>query len=379
MGMKPMRKVLLLRCSDAFLGAENVVLQLALNLQCCGYEPLVAVTQDDGQVTPELALRAEANGVKTKIFKAAGAFDFSVVRRIKSYIENESIDIIHTHGYRENIYALLSGYIKNTVATNHLWKRSTRKLKIYAFIDSIVMRLIPAVVAVSAPIRDEMLERGLSDKRLHIVSNGINVSTHAKCCTQEQVNRMFSVPEGATCFVMVSSLTLEKGHIYALEAIAALDNNLKNQVYLVVIGDGQEFENLQRVALTLGLEGNVYFAGRRNDVTDILPFMDVFLMPSLKEGLPMAMLEAMAAGLPVIASDVGDIPYVFSLSKEKFGFLLESKNVGQISDAIVAALKNRESLCAWGESAKKLVARSFSAEAMTAEYAEIYASLTSLD
>lgn len=369
-----MRKVLLLRSTDSFLGAENVVLQLALHLPEFGYQPVIAVTQDAGQDTPELVIRANKLDIDTHVFHASGALDFSVVGRLKRYVKDNAIDLIHSHGYREDIYLLLAGMAGKTVATNHLWKRNTTKLKLYAFLDSFAMRFFPQLVAVSAPIKNEMTALKLPAKKIEVVSNGISIPSLAKL-NQVQLDQRkadLGLPLDAINFVMVSSLTLEKGHTYALQALAQLTAEQRNKLCVNIIGDGPEANNLKLQAESLKLGESVRFLGRRSDVMDILPLMDCFLMPSLNEGLPMAMLEAMSVGLPLIATSVGDIPLVFAKAEQTIGVIVDSGDSSILADALVSLLDNELSLENWGENAKVLLQQHFSATAMAREYSDLY-------
>ena len=166
------KRVLHLRSSGGLLGAENVVLEIAKFSTQNGWESIVGAINDVNDPYPEFLELADTYGVKCALFKSDGKLDFSCVREIKKFIDKYSIDIIHTHGYKENIYSLMvrSGLPK--VSTNHLWKTSTLKAKIYCCIDAILIRLFDEIVGVSDEIVNGMRRVGI--KHSFKIANGVD-------------------------------------------------------------------------------------------------------------------------------------------------------------------------------------------------------------
>lgn len=366
-----MIKVLLLRSSGGFLGAEKVLLELCLELPALGVEPIVGIPVD-GAERPELIERCQALGIRTELFPFSHPLSLSGMRAIKRFVQRERIDVIHTHGYREDIYALLMREYRRVVATNHLWKRTTRKLAIYAAIDAFAMRFFPAIVAVSQPIFDEMARIGLPRKKLSLIENGITLADYDPRFSQrEAVRAELGLADTDFVFGMVSSLSEEKGHRYALRALAGIHQQ-GYPAKLVIIGDGADEAALRALTRELNIEAHVVFAGRRRDIPLALQAFTVFLMPSLIEGLPMALLEAMAAGLPVIATGVGDIPKLVS---DEVGTLVPPANEAALMTAMKNVIEHRASLIERGARARGLVESRFSSRQMAAKYASIYNSV----
>ncbi|MBV1871326.1 MAG: glycosyltransferase family 4 protein [Gammaproteobacteria bacterium] len=369
-----MKKVLHLRSSGSFLGAENVVLQLTESLGDFGYESIIGVIQDSRDDTPALFSKALQKGFHAHIFKADKRFDLECIRAIQAFVENEGIDLVHSHGYKEDIYLFLAKIKCPLIATNHLWKNNGWLLKTYAFLDSLVMMRFKALVAVSRPVKEEMLLfPWLKNKTVHVISNGINTKVFdIEAVDIQNAGDPDGFPMVDTDTLLlgcISSLTIEKGHKILFKALSMAPLNALDW-HLIIAGEGPEEANLKSMMHQMGLEKRITFLGRREDVADILTNIDIFMLPSFNEGLPMALLEAMAAGKPVIASRVGDVPEV--VSKPEIGMLVDSGDSDMLAKAIEDALSNDGWRKTAGALAKSIVKERYSARNMASEYAEIY-------
>lgn len=366
-----MIKVLHLRSSGGFLGAEKVLTELGLLLPDLGIEPIIGIPVDRGDV-PELASRCVALGIRTELFDFSNPLSLLGMRRIREFVRRERVDVIHTHGYREDIYAFLMLNRGRVVATNHLWKRTTLKLSLYAALDAFVMRYFATLVAVSQPIFAEMHHLGLPPKKLKLIENGISLHHYETGFPRRRAARAaLGLADTDFVFGMVSSLSIEKGHAYALRALAEIQRQGLH-AKLAIIGDGEELTNLQQLADDLGITSSVIFAGRQQDIPLLLQAFTVFLMPSAMEGLPMALLEAMATGLPIIATEVGDIP---KLVNSDTGILVPVKNSSALKGAMITMMQLESSLEAMGAHARAVVVDQFSAERMANRYADVYKSI----
>ncbi|RFA25149.1 hypothetical protein CAI21_19845 [Alkalilimnicola ehrlichii] len=168
---------------------------------------------------------------------------------------------------------------------------------------------------------------------------------------------------------MISSLTKEKGHRFALEALRALVSE-PLQIQLLIVGDGPESDGLRNEVQHAGLAENVIFTGSRQDIPQLLQAIDIFLLPSLKEGLPMALLEAMASGLAVVGSSVGDVGT--TIEQDRSGLLVPPGDSDALRQAIKRLVLGPDLRARFGLNARRRVERHFSAEAMTQAYCELY-------
>lgn len=363
-----MKKVLQIRCTGQLLGAERVILELGGKLPNFGYEMIIGIPVEEGQPEPEMVSAAQALGYNVVLFPIKGAFDLNVLKTIKRYVIENKVDIVHSHGYREDLYAIGCKKVAKLVATNHLWKRRDWKLKLYAKLDAFLLKFFDRLVAVSKPVAKDMVSEGLKMKQITLVQNGIDTEAYRNTTSQQQIRTSLGLDKDTIVMCTLSSLTQEKGIDLALEALAKLGEQPQKLV-LLVIGEGPEESGLKAMAKTLGIDDRVIFTGRRNDIPEVMSCTNLFLLPSYIEGLPMALLEAMASGCAVVATAVGDVPDVVD---NEVGRLIEPGNSTQLSEAIYELISNSQGLSFYGRKAQDRVTDRFSSEAMAKGYADVY-------
>jgi glycosyltransferase involved in cell wall biosynthesis len=369
--------VMHVRSTGALLGAERVILELARAAAGFGYRTLVVGLQDAGDPPPELCRAAQESGVESHTLECRSGFDTGLTTRLRGFARYHGISLIHTHGYKEDIHVLAARAGVPKVATNHLWKRTTWRLRLYARLDARALRRFDHVVAVSRPILDEMRHMGLDPARMSLIPNGIDASAFASPLTEtrrQAVRAAFAFSLDDVVAISVSSLTVEKGHRFMLAAMPEIVRACPHVRYLVV-GAGPAEVELRREANHLGVSDRVSFAGPRSDVADLLRAADVFVLPSLIEGLPMALLEAMAAGLPAVASAVGDVPAV--LRDGYNGTLHEPGSVRALTDAVTRYAADPERRLAHAREARATVLERFSSTGMAKAYYALYDRLLS--
>jgi glycosyltransferase involved in cell wall biosynthesis len=367
--------VLHLRSSGAMLGAEQVVFELSKVSPRFGVRSIVGIPLLEEEPLPAFVNALSSAGLEFKIFRYSSRFSFGLIKAIRRFLRENNINIIHSHGYQEDFYAYFSSPSKSLIATNHLWKRTTLKLKFYAWIDANILRKFSRVVAVSNEIKNEMLVSGVSLSKLSVISNGIDTSkfTKEKVLKRDGFNirSSLSIPKEAFLFGMVSSLTVEKGHRYAIEAFELfLEKSSNHDSYLIITGDGNQKKALIELVQSKKLNNKVIFLGSRSDIPSILAQLDVFVISSLIEGLPIALLEAMASSLPVIATKVGDISKV--VIEQKTGFLTAPENVKEIADVMLTYVNSVSLRELTGNNACQLIRDEFSSLNMTKNYCDLY-------
>jgi glycosyltransferase involved in cell wall biosynthesis len=354
------------------LGAERVVLELSQRTREFGYESVILALQSPGDPEPELITLAREAGIQTEILVCQGRFDPRAASQIRRFVHDQRIDLLHSHGYKENFYALLARPGVPMVASNHLWKRTSRALRFYCWLDSKLIRHFDYVVAVSEPIRQEMLQAGVPAGKLSKIANGIDVEPFRRAAAssdREAVRASLGIAPDRLVVGMLSGLGREKGHIYALEAVARLREEFPDLV-LAIVGDGPELPALQGAVARLGLSSHIRFCGRRRDVADVLSSFDVFLLPSLIEGLPMALLEAMATGRAAVTSRVGDVPA--AIRDGHTGLLVPPADVAALANALARVLGDVELRDRLGRSAAEVIENEFSSRQMARQYCALY-------
>lgn len=365
--MRNKKKILHLRSSGGVLGAENVIFELCKHSTNWAYEPVVGAISNIRDAQPEF-LKFLPKGTKSTVFKCNGGFDRSVFKAIRNYIKTNNIDLIHCHGYKEDFYGLFSGRGLPKVATNHLWKKTDLKGVIYAHLDAFLLRFFDCVVAVSDEIEMDMKKKGIT-KNVTKISNGIDVQKFKSVINSDTLKKEYRIPEDTFVIGMISSLTPEKGHLLAIEALSRV-LRYNNRLRLLIVGDGPSRNEIIKAINKFDLAKFVILSGRKENIPNYLSLFDTFMIPSYKEGLPMALLEAMAAGKIIIASDVGEIPKIIESGRN--GLLFPSGSLDGLIKVLRKVISDHDKFQSCAIEALKTVERSYSSYMMVERYCLVY-------
>lgn len=236
-----------------------------------------------------------------------------VARRFYAALKNGAFDLVHTHGYFADICSLPVARLLGirSIATCHGFIENDNKLKIYNRLDAYALRLCRKIIAVSEGIRDGLVQNGIRDSRIVVIPNAVASSFDEKTWSFRRQKKREALSIAPTEFAVgyIGRLSEEKGLLYLVEAVADLHNS-GVPVKLIVVGDGPQKALLEDMVKTKSIEKQVIFTGFQTDIEHWLPAIDVFSLPSVTEGTPMALLEAMAGGVPVIATAVGGVPKI---------------------------------------------------------------------
>jgi glycosyltransferase involved in cell wall biosynthesis len=360
-------RILQLISSGGFYGAESVLLNLANELKRSEHECVLGVFENTQNPNTEVARRAQESGLRTALIPCRGQVDRQAVQAIRSLVQDEKVDLVHTHGYKADMYGYLATRRLGLplVATCHSWVGQSLSMRLYARLDRVALRHFDCVAAVSEKVAGQLLAGGLKPSRVAKIPNGIPVRD-----APSQVRGLRQDTWGTDPVVgTVGRISREKGLDVLLQAATRICNKHR-RVHFVLVGDGPDRPVLERIARQSGLEGNVVFTGAKRDMSGVYESFDVFVQPSLQEGMPMALLEAMAVGVAVVASRVGDIPSV--IVNETTGLLVPPGDPGELERALRVLLSDPERRRRMGENARNLVRESFSASRMTQQYLRLY-------
>lgn len=365
--------ILHLISSADFLGAERVVCELASEIATKdGFKVHLALMGATDSLVKPFQLALGDSNVFFYYFPAKGKLDLRAIKMIRCFIADNGISLIHCHGYKSDIYAYLvrrfAGSTIRLLATNHTWKMRTLTEKIYKHLDLCVLKRFEQIVAVSDAVSNEMTLGGLDARKIHMIFNGIS-TTPVQQDNSLSMRVSLGLDNESIVVGCVASLTEEKAHKDLIAAFALLYENLPN-IRLLLIGDGPLREDLTEQVGDLGLSGLVVFAGRRNDVRELYSAMDVFTLVSYNEGLPMAMLEAMAAGLPVVVTPVGAIPNVIIDGEQ--GLLAPAGDPAAQAAALHKLIVDPALRTLMGQVAYETVVKQYSSKRMAANYEQLY-------
>ncbi|HYH10446.1 MAG TPA: glycosyltransferase [Thermoanaerobaculia bacterium] len=321
-----------------------------------------------------------AAGVKTINLGARNLRDRAAFQRLVQFVREHDIQLVHAHLTYAAIWSALLSRKTGvpSIASLHVAVSATKKVeasplrrfavevrdRIMCFV---LRRWSSRVVMVSGALRDEYLGRGLGNDRMRVVHNGIEVNrfTRDRHEAREKLVRELNVPRDATVLVTVNVLRAGKGVEVLLEAMRQIENAV-----LVVVGDGPMREEWSRRAEEQGIADRVRWAGFRRDVDTLLAGCDLFVHPSLDDAFPTVLLEASAAGLPVVASNLGGIPEIVVNTTGK---LVPAGDPTALADAIRTTLADRVSMRSMSAAAQQRARELFSVEAWIARLRAVYA------
>jgi len=303
--------------------------------------------------------------------------DWSLIPKLVKLMKDRSPDIVHTRnwGTVDGIIAAKISGVSTVIHGEHGWNvddptgRNTKRRIARKLLSCMVNRF----VAVSEDINKWMINSiGIERSRINKVVNGVDTN---KFCPQNKENARRALGASKSDFIIgtVGRLDPIKNQHLLLHAFARLNNARKN-LRIVLIGDGPERHRLESIKDTLPCRDRIEFFGERDDVHKILPILDVFVLPSANEGISNTILEAMATGLPVIATNVGGNPEL--VQHGQTGLLIPPGD----QDAIVGALnlyidQNPRMRKEHGENARERAVRDFSLDRMVKQYEALYETL----
>lgn len=362
--------VLQLRSSAGMYGADRVVLALDQALRSAGSGSALLSIRNyllDRQPLHETAASAGCDAV---LLPCRGRIDMRTVDALVTQVDARGAGVLHAHDYKSAFYAWLAARRRpgvKLVATLHGWVESSRALRLYTTLELALLRRFDALAVVSRPQVERLLRAGVPGNRIHQVDNGIAMP--APNPTNPALRRMPGLEGTGPVLAAVARLSPEKNLGQLVSAFAAA-SAANPRARLLVVGDGPERDALQALADTSGGGGRIVFTGRRDDVADIYRTVDALVLPSLSEGMPLVVLEAMSHGLPVIASAVGEVPRL--LAGTAHGVLLRPGDTGQLEAALRQMIARPP-----GHDARAVesVRTRYSTAAMAARYLDVYDSL----
>ncbi len=302
---EPIRVVYL---AHAFMvgGAEEMVLNLVRHLPP-RFEPMVCCIHEAGPIGEEIR---RTGTPLTVLGLEPGLRRPGDIGGIRRYLRARRPAIVHTFLLTASLYGRLAAILEHVpivIGTEvNIYQRKRRH---HALAERLLMRWTDRVVVSAESVRDFYVRQVHADPaRVDVIYNAVDFTQAQPTRTRAEVRRDCGVPEQAFVGGMIARLTEQKGHRFLFDAMAVAP--ALAAMHAIVIGGGDLQSALVRQVEDLGLSGRVHFLGPRRDLGDLLGAMDVFVMPSLWEGLPLSLVLAMGAGLPVVATAVAGIPEV---------------------------------------------------------------------
>lgn len=365
-----MKKIKLMQITHdlAIGGLQQVVVNLCRTIDRERFDVSVLCLRDLGEFVQDV----ENMGVKVIYLpqKKDGTDYFSFLK-VARILKEENIDVIHTHNTQPfidgTIAAILAG-VKTIVHTDHA--RNFPDKKRYMFAEWLVSHAAYKVVGVSEHTSSNLMKyEKISKKKISTIPNGIDGKRYDIAVDKKKKRAELGIPGDGFVIGVAARLTEGKGISYLLQAMITLTIEFPG-ISLVIAGTGEYEEELKRQAKELEVADSTFFIGPRSDMPEILKVLDLFVLPSLHEGLPMVLLEAMAAGCPVVSTDVGGI--FMAITNGENGSLVDSENSQALAMEISKVLKDKELRECYIRKGYERFRAEFSAETMTEQYQKLY-------
>ncbi len=303
---------------------------------------MLTFSRTDGETELESSLRSE--GFAVDVVREKHRFDFRVFPQLRAIIERRRPDIIWTHGAKTHFLVRLARLHRTRVwaAFHHGYTTTTLAWRLYNQLDRWSLRGADCVMTACDAFAADLTTRlGVRSNRLSVHRSPIAANaSKPELGVREDFRRELGLAADARLVLSVGRLSSEKGHADLIRAMPEIRKACGSQTTLILVGDGPEEANLATVCNKLGLEGTVRMLGYRRDVDRCYAAADVFVLPSYTEGSPNVLLEAMDAGLPIVATAVGGVGEMIHDGEN--GLLVPARDVPAIARAVAALLGNAE-------------------------------------
>lgn len=348
-------------------GLQQVVVNLCRHIDRNRFHVSVLCLRAPGEFAPEI----EKMGIPVFVLPQKTGTDYLSFLKVARLLRRERVEVIHTHNTQPLVDGTLGGLlagVKTIVHTDH--GRAFPDKRRYMVAEWIMSLFASKVVGVSehTTINLRKYER-IAQKKLMTIANGISGERYAVSINRDEKRSELGIKHKGPIIGLAARLSEEKGVVYLLRAMPEITSRIPG-VALVIAGQGDLEMRLKEEARVLGISDKVYFLGPRLDVSELLNFFDLCVVPSLREGLPMIIFEAMAAGCPVLATNVGGVPTVITHGLN--GSLIAPAKPEQIASEAVRLLQNDTILTVYRDNGKRLFEQNFCAEIMAGHYERLY-------
>jgi glycosyltransferase involved in cell wall biosynthesis len=350
-------------------GIERRLVALLPRLNTSPFRVSLVCIRERGPLADEL----RQAGVSVSVVPLLSRLDPRGLRALSHWIREQRVDLVHSHMYRSNVPATIAArragvhHVLCQVHNIDTWETRRQRM-----MDRWLMRWRTAMVAVSNDVkRDIMAKLGCSPGQVHVLYNGIDINEYGSARPNPQLRHALGIPENNKLVVVLARLVEQKKHTRLLQALETIRNELPPASFLLV-GDGKLRGELEREVEMRHLGDMVSFAGHRNDIPQILALSDLSVLTSDREGFSNTIIESLAAGVPVVATDVGGNSE--AVVDEECGLIVQPDDLTGLAGALKKVLAD-DTLRHQMSQAARVRAQRFSLENMLDETRRLYLEL----
>jgi len=361
--------VLHIRSGGFFGGPERQLLNHARQMHRTDYRLVIASFTENG-CRPEFLDTIAADGQPVHHFETRSSYDYRAIPVVREYLKEHRIDIVCTHEYRSHVIGMMArrGTKARWVAFSRGWTRENLKVRLFQSLEKVLIRFADHVVAVSGAQRDYLRRLGVSASKLSVVHNAIDVTDLAGVEATDLRSR-FDFPDDAIIVVAAGRFSSEKGQRLLVDAarMALADND---RLRFILYGAGPDLDDITRLIEQQDLGGRIICPGFARDFASCLKGANILVNPSLSEGMPNIVLEAMALSVPVVATAVGGVPEL--IIDKLDGLLVRYGSANLLAAAILRLADDPVFAGTLADEALRTVRDRFSFERQATELVEVY-------
>ncbi|MCP4267540.1 MAG: glycosyltransferase family 4 protein [Candidatus Brocadiaceae bacterium] len=352
-------------------GLQRVASDIALNIDQTKFEVSVCALREGGPFEDEML---EAGIRVIRLPATHNGVDYLSFWKLFKLLKKEKPHLIHTHNTQpllDGIMAAILAGVPVRIHTDHAREFPDKRRYMYA--EWFMSHFTDRMVAVSDSTKADLVKyEKIKPKKIEVIQNGIDGKKHLVKIDIKEKKKELGIENTFTPILgFVGRLSNEKGLIYLIKAIKLLVKDFP-EVILLIAGEGELLNALKREIVELGIERNVTFLGPRNDIWEVMQLFDIFVLPSEREGLSLVLLEATAAALPIVATDVGGNRIVVKDGEN--GFVVRPKDTYSLYNAIKQLISNEGFQRRFAEYSFDLFKNNFSIEKMVKKYETLYLS-----
>lgn len=309
-------------------------------------------------------------------------FNVKNIFYLKKLIKENKIDIVHSQSARADFFARIAGWLSGVPVISTVampvegFDVNILKKFFYIIFDRISERFVEKFAVPTNYLKKRLQKyHFVKPEKIEIIDNGVELDIFVRDNESvEKIRKEFNCEKGTILIGCIGRLVWQKGFEYFLDAIKILEESIsseeKEKLRYVVVGEGELREKLVKKAKNLGLEKRVFFAGYRTDVNKVLCSLDIFVLPSLREGQPIVLLEAMALARPIVATNISAVTE--TVISGKTAVVVKVKDADSLAKGMLELIRDREKAEQMGIEARRLVGERFDFSKIVKKYEEMY-------
>lgn len=364
-------KILHIIASHGIGGAESVLLTLLRKIDRKRFDVVLGVFIDKRQRINPFWEQAVKLNLPLEPIRLAKAYDLLQIVDLFKIIQKYRPHVIHSHGYKTNFLGFLVGKLFGirTVATVHGLYSDRLRAELFVRASFVLLRHFDVIITVSDKIGQLLENMKVHPRKMITIRNVPNINVERSSKTEVSFREEISLPPDSKIIGFVGRLEPIKGCCQFIKAAFQVARKNSNCSF-VIIGEGSERTLLEGSVNARSLGNRIHFIGFREDVQDIFRALDLFVLPSLNEGIPLALLEAMYHGTPVIATSVGGVPEIIQDGVN--GILVPPNDSNALAAAIIESLRDPDMTTRRVVEAKRTINREFNVGRWTRKIERVY-------